>query len=72
MMLECSSGELLARAAFMPYNDLGHEALNYHAFLKEVMMLNTRYQQLEPGKMNKERTKFLPQPISGRLAAFRQ
>ena len=34
MMLECSTGELLARAAFMHHADQGHDALRYHAVLK--------------------------------------
>ena len=34
MMLECSTGELLARAAFMHHDDQGYDALMHHAVLK--------------------------------------
>ena len=36
MMLESSAGELLARAAFMHHDDLGHDALRHDAILKVV------------------------------------
>ena len=34
MMLECSPGELLARAAFMHHDDQGQDALRHDAVLK--------------------------------------
>ena len=34
MMLECSTGELLARAAFMHHDDQRYDALRHHAVLK--------------------------------------
>ena len=37
MMLECSTGELLARAAFMHHDDQGHDALRHDAALKGLM-----------------------------------
>ena len=40
MMLECSTGELLARAALMHHDDQGYHALRYHAVLKG---LRTKY-----------------------------
>ena len=33
MMLECSTGELLARAAFMHHEDKAHDALMHHTVL---------------------------------------
>ena len=36
MMLECSTGELLARAAFMHHDDQGHDALRHYAVSKEL------------------------------------
>ena len=40
MMLECSTGELLTRAAFMHYDDQGHDALRHDAVLKGLRQLN--------------------------------
>ena len=37
MMHECSTGELLSRAAFMHHDDQGHDALKHHVVLKELM-----------------------------------
>ena len=34
MMLECSTGELLTRAAFMHPDEQGHDALRHHGILK--------------------------------------
>ena len=34
MMFECSTGKLLARAAFMHYDDQGYDALMHYAVLK--------------------------------------
>ena len=34
MMFECITGELLARGAFMHYDDRGHDALRHDAVLK--------------------------------------
>ena len=34
MMLECSTGELLARGAFLHHDDQGHNALMHYAALK--------------------------------------
>ena len=34
MMLKCSTGELLARAAFMYWDNLGDDALRYYAVIK--------------------------------------
>ena len=34
LVLECSTGELLARAAFMHHDNQGHDALLHHAVLK--------------------------------------
>ena len=39
IMLECSTGELLARAAFMHHDDQGHDALRYHSVLKGLLIL---------------------------------
>ena len=36
MILECSTGELLARAAFTHHDDQGHDALMHYAVLKEL------------------------------------
>ena len=33
-MLECSTGEVLARAAFIHHDNQEHDALRYHAVLK--------------------------------------
>ena len=41
MMLECSIGELLARAAFMHHDDQGHYALLHYAPPLEGLKLNT-------------------------------
>ena len=43
MMLECSTGELLARAAFMHHDDQEYDALRYHAALKGLRVLSHRY-----------------------------
>ena len=37
MMLECSTGELLARAAFMHHDDQGYEAFRHYAVLKGLI-----------------------------------
>ena len=34
MMLECSTGELLARTAFMHHDDQGNDVLMHYAVLK--------------------------------------
>ena len=34
MMIECSTGELLARAAYMHHDDQGHDALMHHIVLE--------------------------------------
>ena len=39
MMQECSTGELLTRAAIMHHADQGHDALKYHAVLKGLKAL---------------------------------
>ena len=39
MMLEYSTGELPARAAFMHHDDQGHDALMHYAVLKLVLKL---------------------------------
>ena len=39
MMLECSTGDLLARAAFMHHDDQGHSALMYYTVLKGLKSL---------------------------------
>ena len=41
MMLECSNGKLLARAAFMHHDDQGHDALRHDAVFKGVTHLYT-------------------------------
>ena len=42
IMLECSPGELLARAAVMLYDDKGHRALKDFAALKDLNSMGTR------------------------------
>ena len=39
MMRECSTGELLARAAFMHHDDQGYDALRHDAVLKGLKRL---------------------------------
>ena len=41
MMLEYSTGELLARAAFMHHDDHGHDAFRYDAVLKGLNVFQT-------------------------------
>ena len=38
MMLECSLGELLARAAFMPHDNQGHDVLIHYVVLKGLII----------------------------------
>ena len=40
MMLECSTGGLLARAAFMHHDNQGHDVLRYHAVLKGLKRIS--------------------------------
>ena len=42
MMLECSTGELLARDAFMHHDDQGHDALMHHAVLSGLICLDVQ------------------------------
>ena len=37
MMLECSTGQLIASAAFMHHDDQGHDALMYDAVLRGLI-----------------------------------
>ena len=41
MMLECSTGELLAKAAFMHHIDKGHSTLKHYVALKGLMEVIT-------------------------------
>ena len=43
MVLECRTGELLARAASIYYDDHGHSALKHYAALKGLIYHKTLY-----------------------------
>ena len=43
MMLEYSTGELIARAAFMHHDDQRHDALRHYAILKGFIHNNIHY-----------------------------
>ena len=45
MMCECSTGELLAGAAFMHHDDQGHDALKQYAALKWLTAATPEIQQ---------------------------
>ena len=47
MMLEYSSGDLIARAAFMHHDDQGHDVLRHHAVLKGLNLM-MKYAALTP------------------------
>ena len=56
IMLECSTGELLTRAAFMHHDDQGHDALEHHAVLggsDETVGVGKKDEK-EVGKVRKE------------------
>ena len=41
MVLECSTGELLASAAFVHHDDQGYDAFRHHAVLKGLRASST-------------------------------